>query len=83
MRFPDNIRANNEMAESGSLLQLKEDLNNVCLLSFLIYFQFSLKSPFNFLRGKEYFILNNDKNPLQGVIITTKKLAGCNPAQKR
>lgn len=47
------------MAESGSLWQLK-DLNNVFLLSFLIYFQFSLKSPFNFLCGKEYFILKSD-----------------------
>lgn len=45
------------MAESGNL---KEDLSNVCLLSFLVYFQFSLESPFNFLYGKKYFILNND-----------------------
>lgn len=58
----DFLMRNKELTESGLLWQLKDDLNHVCLLSFLIYFQFSLKSPFNFLCGKECFILNNDRN---------------------
>lgn len=33
----------------------------VCLLSFLIYFQFSLKSPLNFLCRKKYFMFTNDR----------------------
>lgn len=53
---------NNEMSETMSLRQCEEDLDTVvCLLSFLIYFQFSLKSPLNFLCRKEHFMFNNDR----------------------
>lgn len=75
---------NDEMSETVPLRQCEEDLDKVvCLLSFLIYFQFSLKSPLNFLCRKEYFMFSDRTHKVwsERVRTTITEPAVSDPAQ--